>query len=43
MKERTHRSRTGPKLYAVTDKKSRFKDILAYVRAHERDLKRKAR
>jgi hypothetical protein len=34
----THRSRTGKKLYAVRDKKGRFKDIQTYERAHRADL-----
>lgn len=39
----THRSRAGNKLYAVQDKKGRFKDIQTYKRAHGADVKRKSR
>jgi hypothetical protein len=39
----THRSSKGKKLYAVRDKKGRFKDIQTYERAHRQDLKRKAK
>jgi hypothetical protein len=39
----THRSRTGKKLYAVRDKKGRFKDIQTYERAHRADLARTSR
>jgi uncharacterized protein YjhX (UPF0386 family) len=39
----THRSASGKKLYAVRDAKGRFVDIQTYERAHERDLKRKAK
>lgn len=39
----THRSRTGTKLYAVRDKKGRFKDIQTYKRAHAQDLRRKSK
>jgi len=38
----THRSSTGTKLYAVRDKKGRFKDIQTYKRAHGADIKRKS-
>lgn len=43
MKRTTHRSRKGKKIYAVRDKRGRFKDIQTYKRAHAADLKRKAR
>ena len=36
----THRSRSGKKLYAVRDRRGRFKDIQTYERAHGADLKR---
>ena len=39
----THRSSSGKKLYAVRDKKGRFKDIQSYKRAHSQDIKRKSR
>lgn len=39
----THRSSSGKKLYAVRDKKGRFKDIQSYQRAHSQDIKRKSR
>lgn len=39
----THRSSSGKKLYAVRDKKGRFKDIQSYQRAHSQDMKRKSR
>lgn len=39
----THRSRKGKKLYAVRDKKGKFKDIQTYERAHGADVKRRAR
>ena len=42
-KRTTHRSSTGTKLYAVRDKKGRFKDIQTYKRAHSQDIKRKAK
>ena len=32
----THRSSKGKKLYAVRDRKGRFKDIQTYERAHPR-------
>jgi hypothetical protein len=35
----THRSSSGKKLYAVRDKKGRFKDIQSYKRAHSQDMK----
>lgn len=38
---RTHRSRRGPKLYAVRDSLGRFKDIQVYKRLHRIDVKRK--
>jgi hypothetical protein len=42
-KRTTHRSSKGTKLYAVRDKKGRFKDIQTYKRAHSQDIKRKAK
>ena len=42
-KRTTHRSSKGTKLYAVRDKKGRFKDIQTYKRAHSADIKRKAK
>lgn len=39
----THRSSKGTKLYAVRDKKGKFKDIQSYKRAHGSDIKRKAK
>ena len=39
----THRSSKGTKLYAVRDKKGRFKDIQTYKRAHGQDIKRKSK
>lgn len=36
----TLRSRTGKKLYAVRDKKGKFKDIQSYKRAHGSDVRR---
>jgi hypothetical protein len=42
-KRTTHRSSSGKKLYAVRDKKGRFKDIQTYERAHRQDLKKKSK
>ena len=42
-KRTTHRSSKGTKLYAVRDKKGKFKDIQSYKRAHGQDIKRKAK
>ena len=42
-KRTTLRSSKGKKLYAVRDKKGRFKDIQTYERAHGMDIKRKAK
>ena len=42
-KRTTHRSSKGTKLYAVRDKKGKFKDIQTYKRAHGADIKRKAK
>jgi len=39
----THRSSSGKKLYAVRDKRGRFKDIQSYKRAHSQDIKRKSK
>jgi hypothetical protein len=41
-KRTTHRSSKGKKLYAVRDKKGRFKDIQTYKRAHAADIRRKS-
>jgi hypothetical protein len=40
VKRTTLRSSKGTKLYAVRDKKGRFKDIQIYKRAHGQDIKR---
>jgi hypothetical protein len=37
-----HRSSKGTKLYAVRDRKGRFKDIQTYKRAHTADMRRKS-
>ena len=42
-KRTTHRSSKGTKLYAVRDRKGRFKDIQTYKRAHSQDMKRKSK
>ena len=42
-KRTTHRSPKGKKLYAVRDKKGRFKDIQTYKRAHSADLRSKSK
>ena len=42
-KRTTHRSSSGKKLYAVRDKKGRFKDIQSYKRAHGQDVRCKSR
>jgi hypothetical protein len=42
-KRTTMRSSKGKKLYAVRDKKGRFKDIQTYKRAHSMDMKRKSK
>ena len=39
-KRQTHRSRKGIKLSVVRDTKSRFADIVAYKRAHEKEKKK---
>ena len=36
-------SSRGKKLYAVRDKKGKFKDIQTYKRAHGQDIKRRAK
>jgi uncharacterized protein YjhX (UPF0386 family) len=41
-KRTTHRSSKGTKLYAVRDRKGRFKDIQTYKRAHTADMRRKS-
>ena len=43
MARTTHRSSKGAKLYAVRDKKGKFKDIQTYKRAHGSDVKKKAK
>ena len=42
-KRTTMRSSKGTKLYAVRDKKGKFKDIQTYKRAHTLDIKRKSK
>jgi hypothetical protein len=42
-KRTTMRSSKGTKLYAVRDKKGKFKDIQTYKRAHTADMKRKSK
>lgn len=42
-KRTTLRSSKGTKLYAVRDKKGKFKDIQTYKRAHGQDIKRKSK
>jgi hypothetical protein len=42
-KRTTHRSKKGTKLYAVRDKKGRFKDIQTYKRAHGQDVRKKSK
>jgi hypothetical protein len=39
----THRSSKGTKLYAVRDKKGRFKDIQTFKRAHGADLRQRSK
>lgn len=39
----THRSSKGTKLYAVRDKRGRFKDIQTFKRAHGADIRRKSK
>jgi uncharacterized protein YjhX (UPF0386 family) len=41
-KRTIHRSSKGTKLYAVRDRKGRFKDIQTYKRAHSADMRRKS-
>ena len=43
MARTTHRSSKGTKLYAVRDKKGRFKDIQTYKRAHGQEITRTAK
>ena len=43
MKWKTHRQAKGKKLYALRDSEGRFKDIVTYQRAHEADMRRKAK
>jgi hypothetical protein len=42
-KRTTLRSSKGTKLYAVRDKKGKFKDIQSYKKAHGQDIKRKSK
>jgi hypothetical protein len=42
-KRTTMRSSKGKKLYAVRDRKGRFKDIQTYKRAHGEDIRKKAK
>ncbi len=42
-KRTTMYSSKGKKLYAVRDKKGKFKDIQTYKRAHTLDMKRKSK
>jgi len=42
-KRTTQRSKAGKKLYALRDKKGKFKDIQSYKRAHGQDIKRKSK
>jgi hypothetical protein len=39
----THRSSKGKKLYAVRDRRGRFKDIQTFERAHGADVRKKSR
>ena len=39
----TMRSSRGKKLYAVRDKKGKFRDIQSYKRAHGQDIKRQSK
>ncbi len=39
----THRSKRGKKLYAVRDRKGRFKDIQTYERAHRADIRKRSK
>ena len=42
-KRTTHRGKSGKKLYAVRDKKGKFKDIQSYKRAQGQDVKRRSK
>jgi len=42
-KRTTHRSKSGKKLYAVRDRKGKFKDIQSYKRALGQDVKRRSK
>lgn len=42
-KRTTHRSSKGKKLYAVRDRKGKFKDIQTFKRAHGQDIKRRSK
>jgi hypothetical protein len=42
-KRTTHRSSKGTKLYAVRDKKGKFKDVQTYKGAHSKDIRRKSK
>jgi hypothetical protein len=39
----THRSKGGKKLYAIRDRKGRFKDIQTYERAHGADIRKRSK
>lgn len=39
----TLRSRSGKKLYAVRDRKGRFRDIQSYKRAHGMDIRKRSK
>lgn len=43
MKRTTHRSKKGKKLYAVRDKKGKFKDIQTFKKSHGQDIKRSSK
>ena len=43
MKRTVLKSKKGKKLYAVRDKKGRFKDIQSFARAHRQDIKRRSK
>lgn len=40
-KKASHHSASGKNLYAIRDRRSRFKDIHTYKIAHSQDMKRK--
>ena len=39
----THRSSKGKKLYAVRDRRGKFRDVQTFKRAHGQDIKRRAK